>query len=129
MLVAKELREKEKQLKTREEAHMRQHIDSNVRDYEQKNYDEKEQSPKNRPLKILKEEEDRQKEAEFIKIREWEEKFDREQKQKEQDEIRREQRLIQKEIEKRARFDEIDKNLKSSSSGLENFNIDKSKEN
>ena len=50
-------------------------------------------------------------------------------KQKEQDEIRREQRLIQKEIEKRARFDEIDKNLKSSSSGLENFNIDKSKEN
>ena len=77
----------------------------------------------------MKEEEDRQKEAEFIKIREWEEKFDREQKQKEQDEIRREQRLIQKEIEKRARFEEIDKNLQSSSSGLENFNIDKSKEN
>ena len=77
----------------------------------------------------MKEEEDRQKEAEFIKIREWQEKFDREQKQKEQDEIRREQRLIQKEIEKRARFDEIDKNLKSSSGGLENFNIDKSKEN
>ena len=77
----------------------------------------------------MKEEEDRQKEAEFIKIREWEEKFDREQKQKEQEEIRREQRLIQKEIEKRARFDEIDKNLKSSSSALENFNIDKSKEN
>ena len=50
-------------------------------------------------------------------------------KQKEQDEIRREQRLIQKEIEKRARFEEIDKNLKSSSRGLENFNIDKSKEN
>ena len=77
----------------------------------------------------MKEEEDTQKEAEFVKIREWEEKFDREQKQKEQDEIRREQRLIQKEIEKRARFEEIDKNLKSSSSGLENFNIDKSKEN
>ena len=77
----------------------------------------------------MKEEEDRQKEAEFIKIREWEEKFDRERKQKEQVEIRREQRLIQKELEKRARFDEIDKNLKSSSSGLENFNIDKSKEN
>ena len=77
----------------------------------------------------MKEEEDRQKEAEFIKIREWEEKFDRERKQKEQEEIRREQRLIQKEIEKRARFEEIDKNLKSSSSGLENFNIDKSKEN
>ena len=77
----------------------------------------------------MKEEEDRQKEAEFIKIREWEEKFDREQKQKEQEEIRREQRLIQKEIDRRARFEEIDKNLKRSSSGLENFNIDKSKEN
>ena len=77
----------------------------------------------------MKEEEDKQKEAEFIKIKEWEEKFDRERKQKEQEEIRREQRLIQKEIEKRARFDEIDEKLKSSSSGLENFNIDKSKEN
>ena len=33
------------------------------------------------------------------------------------------QKMIQKEIEKRARFEEIDKNLKSSSSGLENFNI------
>ena len=66
---------------------------------------------------------------EFIKIREWEEKFDRERKQKEQEEIRREQRLIQKEIEKRARYEESDKKLKSPSSGLENYNIEKSKEN
>ena len=43
--------------------------------------------------------------------------------------IKAEIQNLQKEIEKRARFDEIDKNLKSSSSGLENFNIDKSKEN
>ena len=78
---------------------------------------------------MLKEEEDRQKEIEFVKIKEWEEKFDREQKQKEQEEIRREQKLFQKEIEKRARFEEIDKNLTNKSSGLENFNINKSKKN
>ena len=78
---------------------------------------------------MLKEEEDKQKELEYIKIKEWEEKFDREQKLKEQQEIRREQRLIQKEMEKRARFEEIEKNPSSSSVNLENFNIDKSKEN
>ena len=43
--------------------------------------------------------------------------------------MQREERVIVQEVEKRARFEEIDKNLKSSSSGLENFNIDKSKEN
>ena len=77
----------------------------------------------------MKEEQDKQKELEYIKIREWEEKFDREQKLKEQDEIRREQRLIQKEMEKRAKFDEIEENTKKPTSGLENFNIDESKEN
>ena len=44
----------------------------------------------------MKEEESKKKELEYIKIKEWEEKFDREQKIREQEEIRREQRLIQK---------------------------------
>ena len=62
------------------------------------------------------------------KLKEWEEKFDREQKLKEQEEIRREQRFKEKELE-RLKLEE-DENLKSSkSSALENFDIDKSSEN
>ena len=36
---------------------------------------------------------------------------------------------MQKEIEKKSKFQEIEKNPKNPSSGLEKFNIDKSKEN
>ena len=43
--------------------------------------------------------------------------------------MRREQRLIQKEMERRAKFDNIDNNTESSLSQLEKFNINKSKEN
>ena len=83
----------------------------------------------NTELKRLREEQDKEKEIEYIKIREWEERFDREQKQKEQEEMKREQRLIQKEMERRAKFDNLDDNTESSLSQLEKFNIDKSKEN
>ena len=58
-----------------------------------------------------------------------EDKFDREQKLREQEEMRREQRLIQKEMERRAKFDNIDNNSESSLSQLEKFSIDKSKKN
>ena len=50
-------------------------------------------------MKLIKDEEEKQKQLEYIKIKEWEE-IDREQKLKEQEEIRREQRLMQKELEK-----------------------------
>ena len=52
---------------------------------------------------MIKEEEEKQKELEYIKIKEWEEKFDREQKLKEQQDIRREQRLMQREMEKKSK--------------------------
>ena len=78
-----------------------------------------------RALKIIKEEETKQKELEYIKIKEWEEKFDREQKAKEHRENLREQRLKQKELEKLGAFEEKENNM---SSTLENFNIDKTKE-
>ena len=61
-------------------------------------------------------------------IKEWEEKFDRDQKLREQEEIRREQRLMQKELEKRAKFETVE-NDKENPRGLEKFHIDKSKEN
>ena len=76
----------------------------------------------------MREEEEKEKEIEYIKIREWEEKFDKDQKLKEQEEMRREQRLIQKEMERRAKFDNIN-NTESSLSQLEKFSIDKSKKN
>ena len=77
----------------------------------------------------MREEIDKEKEIEYIKIREWEEKFDRDQKLKEQEEMRREQKLLQKEMERRAKFGNLDDNTESSLSQLEKFNIDKSKEN
>ena len=46
----------------------------------------------------------------------------------EQEEMRREQKLIQKEMERRAKFDNIN-NTDSSLSQLEKFSIDKSKKN
>ena len=67
----------------------------------------------------------KQKELEYIKIREWEEKFDREQKAKEHRENLREQRLKQKELEKLGAFEEKENDM---SSALEKFNIDKTKE-
>ncbi len=79
-------------------------------------------------MKVIKEEENKKRELEYIKIKEWEEKFDREQKLREQEEIRREQRLMQKELEKRAKFETIE-NDKENPRGLEKFDIDKSKEN
>ena len=41
----------------------------------------------------MKEEDDRKKRLEYIKIKEWEEKFDEEQKLKQLEEIKREQKL------------------------------------
>ena len=75
-------------------------------------------------------EEEKQKELEYIKIKEWEEKFDREQKEQERKENLREQRLRQKELDKIRSFEEKDKSIENNySSGLENFDVDKSKEN
>jgi len=80
-------------------------------------------------LKIIKEEEERQKQLEYIKIKEWEEKFDREQKAKEHRENLREQKLKQRELEKLATFEEKENAMESNlSSGLKKFNVDKTKE-
>ena len=79
---------------------------------------------------MIKEEEEKQKQLEYIKIKEWEEKFDREQKAREHRENLREQRLRQKELEKLRSYEEkenfIEKNV---SSGLQRFDVDKTKEN
>ena len=67
---------------------------------------------------------------ENIKIKEWEEKFDREQKAREHRENLRDQRLRQKELEKLKAFEEEENIInKKYSSGLEKFDVDKTKEN
>ena len=67
---------------------------------------------------------------ENIKIKEWEEKFDKDQKEKEHKENLREQRLRQKELEKLRAFEEKENILENNlSSGLQKFDIDKTKEN
>ena len=76
----------------------------------------------------MKEDEDRKKKLEYIRIQEWEEKFDHEQKLKEQAEIRREQKLKEKEL-LRLKSNE-DKNLDNPAlPSLENFKVDKTSEN
>ena len=79
---------------------------------------------------MIKEEEEKQKQLEYIKIKEWEEKFDREQKAKEHQENLREERLRQRELEKLQSFEKKESNVdKDFSSGLEKFKVDVTKEN
>ena len=79
---------------------------------------------------MIKEEENKQKELEHIKIKEWEDKFDREQKAREHRENLREQRLRQNELEKLRSLEEKEKTVENKfTSGLEKFDINKTKEN
>ena len=67
---------------------------------------------------------------EYIKIKEWEEKFDRNQKAKEHQENLREQRLRQKELERLKSFEEKENPVENNfSQGLEKFEVDTTKEN
>ena len=78
---------------------------------------------------MIKEEEEKQKQLENIKIKEWEEKFDQEQKIKERKEYLREQQLRLKELDKLRSFDEKENQIDNNySSGLEKFKVDKTKE-
>ena len=77
---------------------------------------------------------DRQKQLdkneEALKIKEWEEKFDREQKAKELKERLRDQKLREKELERLRSFESEQEPVKNNySSSLEKFDIDDSKKN
>ena len=63
-----------------------------------------------------------------MKLKEWEEKFDREQKMKEQLEILKEQRLKQRELKEMNLAGSEDEISREFDSKLENFNIDKTSE-
>ena len=78
---------------------------------------------------MLREEEEKQKQLENIKIKEWEEKFDKEKKIQEQEEIRRDQKLRQKELEKIRKQEELENETNNISLKLENFSIDKTTKN
>ena len=125
-----DFRNKEKEIKLKEQEQNRKEIDLKVREDEQKNRELKEKKRKERALKLIKEEEEKQRQLEYIKIKEWEEKFDREQKEKERRDNIREQRLRAKELERLKSFEETEKPIeKKFSSGLEKFDVDTTKEN
>ena len=79
-------------------------------------------------LKELEEEEERKRNIEYIRMQEWEEKFDQQKKLEEQEELRREKRLKERELSK-YKPDESENLEISSSTSLENFEIDKSSQN
>ena len=82
----------------------------------------------------MKEEEEQRKKMESIKIKEWEEKFDKEQKLKEEQERIKDERLRQRELNK-INFKDQNKGKEEEqikekiTSRLENFNVDKTTKN
>ena len=79
--------------------------------------------------KLQEEEEAKQKDFEAQKIREWEEKFDREQKTKEHLENLREQKLKQRELEKIKKFEDLENPSSKINLDLNDLEVDKSRKN
>ena len=70
--------------------------------------------------------EEEQKKIESLKLKEWEEQFDREQKMKERKELLKDERLRQRELSK---LNSDDANITNElSTKLENFDVDKTSE-
>ena len=80
-------------------------------------------------LKSLKEEEDRKKHLEYIKMKQWEENFDKKQKEKEIEENRKELKLKQKEMEKNKTAEPLMEKTSNLSLELERFDVDKNTKN
>ena len=78
---------------------------------------------------FLKEAEERKKQLENIRIKEWEEKFDKKQKEKELDENRRELKLKKRELEGYKKIEPPEDESSNLTLALENFNIDKNTKN
>ena len=77
----------------------------------------------------MKKEEDRRKKLEYIKIKEWEDKFDMEKKAKELKEIRKEQNLYKKENEIILKFEEPENQSTDLNLELKDLDISKSTKN
>ena len=78
----------------------------------------------------MKEEEQKQKDLEFLKIKEWEEKYDLEQKAKEEEERVREEKLRLRELQRARLANEEENKVKEElSSRLKTLDIDKTTKN
>ena len=75
----------------------------------------------------MREQEEQKKEIENIKLKEWEEKFDQEQKLKLQEELLKEQKFKEREFAKKEIYSNQDSEV--SASTLEDFKIDKTYQN
>ena len=78
---------------------------------------------------MINKEKEKQKNLEYIRIKEWEEKFDIEKKTKEQEEIRREQRLNEREFEKLKKFEELENQSTNINFDFKELDVDKSTKN
>ena len=75
-------------------------------------------------------EEERKKKIEYIKIKEWEEKFDKEQKMREEEEKLREERMLRREKENQKRLEIEEKEVKEElANRLKTFDVDKTTKN
>ena len=78
----------------------------------------------------MKEEEQKQKDLEYLKIKEWEEKYDLEQKAKEEEERVREEKLRLRELQRTRLVQEEENKVKEElSSRLKTLDIDKTTKN
>ncbi len=78
----------------------------------------------------MKEEEQKQKDLEYLKIKEWEEKYDLEQKAKEQEERVRDEKLRLRELQRTKLTEEEENKVKEElSSRLKTLDIDKTTKN
>ena len=117
-------------LKVTKETLDKKELDLRIREDEQKKKDLKELRKKQKEQKIKDEQEALQKDLEAQRLKEWEEKFDAEQKRKLEEEIRKEERIAQKERLNKLYEEQKEKSLQEELfSRLDNLSIDKTKKN
>ena len=117
-------------LKVTKETLDKKELDLRIREDEQKKKDLRELRKKQKEQKIKDEQDALQKDLEAQRLKEWEEKFDAEQKRKLEEEIRKEERIAQKERLNKLYEEEKEKSLQEELfSRLDNLSIDKTKKN
>ena len=117
-------------LKVTKETLDKKELDLRIREDEQKKKDLKELRKKQKEQKIKDEQDALQKDLEAQRLKEWEEKFDAEQKRKLEEEIRKEERIAQKERLNKLYEEQKEKSLQEELfSRLDKLSIDKTKKN
>ena len=128
-LITKEQKNKEKQFKLKEDEIKRKNVDLKVREEEQKLKEKREYRKKYREHKVKTQVEQRLRDIELQRIKEWEEKFDNEQRLQEQLELLKEEKIKLKDQQKKLNISTDSEINKKLSPNLESFEIDKTRKN